>query len=106
MPAPISNPIIEPSGPARGKDVVPGITKAPHPTAQPNAKAQTESGDKYFEDSLCIVFHFNNPLRNLIIALFYNYMINYDKIQSYYKSSSIYTANPRNFVVNLVINIQ
>ena len=86
MPAPISNPIIEPSGPARGKNVVPGITKAPHPTAQPNAKAQTESGDKYFEDN----------------SLF----VNYDKIQSYYKSSSIYTANLRNFVVNLVINIQ
>ena len=35
-----------PSGPPIGKKVVPGMTNAPQPTAQPNDNAQTFSGDK------------------------------------------------------------
>ena len=40
-------PITVPSGPATGKNVVPGMTKAPHPTLQPKASAQAPSGDRY-----------------------------------------------------------
>ena len=43
---PIAIPIAVPSGPAIGKNVVPGITKAPQPTAHPKDNAQTLSGDK------------------------------------------------------------
>ena len=36
-----------PAGPATGKNVVPGITKAPQPTMQPKAIAQTSTGERY-----------------------------------------------------------
>ena len=42
-------PMVVPRGPASGKNVVPGITNAPQPTAQPKAKAQTPNGDIYFD---------------------------------------------------------
>ena len=35
-----------PAGPAAGRKVVPGITKAPQPTMQPKAMAQTSKGDR------------------------------------------------------------
>ena len=44
---PIAMPSAVPKGPAIGKQVVPGMTNAPQPTAQPNDNAQTFSGDKY-----------------------------------------------------------
>ena len=44
--APISKPSTEPSGPADGKKVVPGMTNEPQPTAQPNASAHAASGDR------------------------------------------------------------
>ena len=44
---PIAMPSAVPRGPAIGKNVVPGITNAPQPTAQPNDNAHTFSGDKY-----------------------------------------------------------
>lgn len=36
-----------PSGPATGRKVVPGMTKAPQPMMHPSESAQTSSGDKY-----------------------------------------------------------
>jgi hypothetical protein len=45
---PIASPITVPHGPAAGKKVVPGITKAPQPTAQPNDSAHTAGIERYF----------------------------------------------------------
>ena len=47
---PIKSPTAVPKVPAVGKKVVPGMINAPQPTLQPNAKAQTPSGDKYFDN--------------------------------------------------------
>lgn len=41
--------IAVPAGPATGKNVVPGITKAPHPMMQLKDRAHTSSFDKYYE---------------------------------------------------------
>ncbi|MBE8953317.1 MAG: hypothetical protein SR1Q7_09270 [Quinella sp. 1Q7] len=43
---PTAMPSAVPSGPPIGKKVVPGMTNAPQPTAQPKDNAQTFSGDK------------------------------------------------------------
>ena len=40
------SPRSDPMGPAIGKKVVAGITKAPQPTEQPKAKAQAEIGER------------------------------------------------------------
>ena len=42
--APIRTPITVPSGPATGRKLLPGIIKAPQPTAQPKESAQAASG--------------------------------------------------------------
>ena len=44
--APTAKPSSVPSGPAMGRNVVPGITKAPQPTTQPKDSAQTATGDR------------------------------------------------------------
>ena len=44
---PTSIPIAVPMGPASGRNVVPGMTNEPQPTAQPKESAQTAIGDKY-----------------------------------------------------------
>ncbi len=43
---PMAIPIAVPSGPAAGRKVVPGITNAPQPTAQPKESAHTPSGER------------------------------------------------------------
>ena len=43
---PTAMPSTVPRGPALGKNTVPGITKAPQPTAQPKANAQAPSGER------------------------------------------------------------
>ena len=45
--APTAIPIAVPTGPAFGRNVVPGMTKAPHPTMKPNDSAQAEAGERY-----------------------------------------------------------
>ena len=47
MSAPANIPSKVPTGPANGKNVVPGITNAPQPTAQPNDIAHAPNGDRY-----------------------------------------------------------
>ena len=42
---PITMPGTVPSGPATGRNVVPGMTKAPQPTLQPNASAHAPRGE-------------------------------------------------------------
>ena len=42
----------DPAGPAIGKNVVPGMTKAPQPIMQPKAIAHTSSGDRYLAITL------------------------------------------------------
>ena len=44
--APSSIPKAVPNGPATGRNVVPGITSEPHPTAQPNDNAHTARGER------------------------------------------------------------
>ena len=45
--APIPKPSAVPAGPASGKKVVPGITKEPHPTLQPNESAHAPNAVRY-----------------------------------------------------------
>ena len=45
MPIPIARTV--PVGPARGRNVVPGMTKAPQPTVQPKAIEKTSSRERY-----------------------------------------------------------
>ena len=45
---PIVSPSAVPTGPARGRNVVPGITNAPQPTLQPNESAHALSMPRYF----------------------------------------------------------
>ena len=47
--APIPMPMAVPSGPAIGRKVVPGMTKAPQPTAHPKDSAHTLTGERYFD---------------------------------------------------------
>ena len=44
MSAPTAMPITVPSGPATGRKLLPGIMKAPQPTAQPKDSAHAPSG--------------------------------------------------------------
>ena len=44
--APASTPKTVPSGPASGRNVVPGMMNAPHPTAVPNENAQAANADR------------------------------------------------------------
>ena len=50
--APIIMPRAVPAGPAFGKNVVPGITNAPHPTAHPKDSAHTDIGERYLPKPL------------------------------------------------------
>ena len=43
---PIKSPMVVPTGPAIGRNAVPGMTKAPQPTAQPKDSAQTATGER------------------------------------------------------------
>ena len=43
---PTKRPSTVPMGPAMGKNVVPGMTKAPQPTAQPKDSAQACNGER------------------------------------------------------------
>ena len=43
---PAASAMTVPAGPAAGRKVVPGITKAPQPTMQPKAMAQTSKRDR------------------------------------------------------------
>ena len=44
------------AGPATGRKVVPGITKAPQPTMQPKAIAQTSSHVRFFFGAALVLF--------------------------------------------------
>ena len=65
MIAPIAIPIAVPSGPAIGRKVVPGMTKAPQPTLQPKDSAHTPSGDKYFFK----VFWFSMIISSAVVVM-------------------------------------
>ena len=51
---PISMPATVPIGPATGRNVVPGMTNAPHPTAQPNDSAHAITGERYRESPVSL----------------------------------------------------
>ena len=60
--APRISPKHVPTGPAEGRNVVPGITKAPHPTAHPKESAQTCNGERYLSEPVLFAFSIQSPL--------------------------------------------
>ena len=56
MAVPTAMAISVPAGPATGRKVVPGMTKAPQPTMQPKAIAQTSTRDRYLSSALFALF--------------------------------------------------
>ena len=53
--APAKTPMVVPSGPAFGRNTVPGMTSEPQPTAVPNANAQAASGERCREKNVFFI---------------------------------------------------
>ena len=67
--APRAIPSAVPHGPAIGRKVVPGMIKAPHPTAQPKDNAKAPKGERYgFRLLLSIMFSFSQSYIIMVSA--------------------------------------